>query len=117
MPSEQIKLRRRLESLQKAATAGNTGAAGEAGLLAAWLDDEERISKKRQDDRCKVLVGALIGSQMSSGRQIVLDDHLGLLRALDAFLERPGERDAVLGPHGAGSEAFHRVFGRNPLQN
>lgn len=117
MPGEQIKLRRRLQSLQKAAAAGNIGAAGEANLLAAWLDDEERISKKRQDDRCKVLVGALVGSQMSSGRKVLLDDHLALLRALDAFLERSGEREAVLGTHGAGSEAFHRVFGPKSPRN
>lgn len=49
MRGEKIKLRRRLESLQRAA-------AGEARLLECCLDDEEAIRRKREDDRCKVLV-------------------------------------------------------------
>ena len=107
---EQVKLKRRLESLQKSGAAGNEGAAGEARLLAAWLDDEAITSRKRQDDRCKVLVGALVGTLMTSGRSVVLQNHRSLLDALDEFLSRPAERLAVLGTNGSGSEAFHRVF-------
>ncbi len=110
MRGEQVKLRRRLESLQRAAAAGNAGAAGEARLLESWLDDEEAIRRKRQDDRCKVLVGALVGQWLSTGRPVLLHDQLALLDALDKFLVRPAERDAVLGEDGAGSGAFHRVF-------
>ena len=83
MRGEQVKLRRRLESLQRAAAAGNAGAAGEARLLESWLDDEEAIRRKRQDDRCKVLVGALVGQWLSTGRPVLLHDQLGLLDALD----------------------------------
>lgn len=110
---EQVKLRRRLESLQREAAGGNVGAAGEARLLESWLDDEEAIRHKRQDDRCKVLVGALVGQWMSTGRSVLLHDQNALLAALNVFLIRPAERDAVLGEDGTGSEAFQRVYGRD----
>jgi len=110
MRGEQVKLRQRLESLQRAAVGGNEAAAGEARLLTAWLDDEAITSRKRQDDRCKLLVGALVGTLMASGRAVVLQDPRTLLDALDKFLSRPAERLAVLGADGSGSEAFHRVF-------
>jgi hypothetical protein len=112
MQSEQIKLRRRLELLQKAAAAGDLGAAGEARLLESWLNDDDATRRKRADDRCKVLVGALVGQSLTSGKPVALNDQQALLDALDAFLVRPGERDAVIGPDGAGSEAFRRVYGR-----
>lgn len=112
--SEQVKLKRRLESLQKLEADGNEGAAGEARLLAAWLDDEAITSRKREDDRCKVLVGALVGTLMASGRAVVLQDHRSLLSALDKFLTRPAERLAVLGRDGSGSESFRRVFSHVP---
>ena len=110
MQGEQVRLKRRLESLQKAAASGNEGAAGEARLLAAWLDDDEATRRKRADDRCKILAGALMGQWLASGRPVVLHDQRALLDALDAFLTRPGEREAVLGD-GTGSEAFRRVYG------
>lgn len=110
MRGEQIKLNRRLESLQKAGAAGDEGAVGEARLLADWLDDEAAIIRKREDDRCKILVGALVGTAMLSGRSSTLSDPRTLLDALDAFLVRPAERKAVLGD-GRGSEAFRRVYG------
>nr|WP_176704523.1 hypothetical protein [Pseudomonas sp.]QBM91798.1 mobilization protein MobC [Pseudomonas sp.] len=113
MRSEQVRLKRRLESLQKAGAAGNEGAAGEARLLAAWLDDEAAVTQKRADDRCKVIVGALVGAALISGRSVVLSDPHALIDALDAFLVRPAEREAILGGDGTGSEAFRRVFG-NP---
>lgn len=111
MRGDQVRLRKRLESLQRAAAGGNEGAAGEARLLAVWLDDEATTTRKRQDDRCKVLVGALVGNLMASGRPVVLHDRRTLLDAMDAFLSRPAERLAVLGPDGNGSEAFNRVHG------
>jgi len=106
--SENVRLRRRLESLQQAADGGNKGAAGEARLLAAWLDDEDASRRKRQDDRVKVLVGAWVAGQLSAGRSVVLGSPKTLLEALSGFLVRPGEREAVLG-NGGGSEAFWRV--------
>ena len=111
MSGEQVRLKLRLESLEKAAAEGNEGAVGEARLLAAWLDGEAAINHKRADDRCKVLVGALVGTALISGRSVVLSDQRALIDALDAFLVRPAEREAVLGANGTGSEAFHRVFG------
>ena len=113
MRGEHIKLNRRLESLQKAGAAGDEGAAGEARLLADWLDDEAAITRKREDDRCKILVGALVGTALISGRSVVLSDPRALIDALDAFLVRPAEREAILGVDGTGSQAFRRVFG-NP---
>jgi hypothetical protein len=111
MRGEQIKLKRRLESLQKAASGGDSGAEGEARLLAAWLSDDQAIARKRQDDRCKVIVGALVGASLTAGRKIVLNNKNELLNALNNFLLRPAEREAILGFDGRGSEAFHRVFG------
>lgn len=105
---ENVRLRRRLESLQRAAEGGNQGAAGEARLLATWLDDEEVTGRKRQDDRIKILIGAWIGTELSAGRSVALGGPTALLEALSGFLVRPGEREAVLGA-GRGSEAFWRV--------
>lgn len=67
----------------------------------------ERKSQKRDDDRVKVLVGAAILEQVKRN-QFQLDDLLGVM---DGFLARPGERKAVLGDDGRGSEALHRVIG------
>ncbi len=95
------KLRRRLAQLESAAEAGNSGAAGEARLLRAYLDDEARVAEKRADDRCKVLIGAFVASELAARRRV----------ALDGWLVRPAERLALLGPDGQGSEAFRRVTG------
>lgn len=105
------RMRRRLDSLQRAAAAGDKGAAGEARLLTAWLDDQEIIGQKRQDDRVKVLIGAWIGTELSAGRPVALEGPTALLEALDGFLVRPGEREAIFGEDGHGSAAFHRVVG------
>lgn len=104
-----VRLRRRLESLQRASQGGNEGAAGEARLLADWLDDEEATRRKRQDDRVKVLVGAWIGTELSAGRSVALGGPTALLEALKGFLTREGECEAVLGA-GEGSAAFWRVM-------
>lgn len=106
------KLRRRLQQLERAAEAGNAGAAGEARLLRAYLDDEDQATRKRQDDRVKVLIGAYTASELAAGRRPSLDDPSALLAALDGWLVRPAERLAVLGSDGTGSPALRRVLGR-----
>lgn len=109
--SGRTKLRRQLESLQRAAAAGDQGAANRAKALATYLASEDTASDKRADDRVKVLVGAWIGTQLSAGRSVALEGPTALLEALDGFLVRPGEREAIFGEDGHGSAAFHRVVG------
>ncbi len=108
---EKVRLRQRLKALKKAAEAGDRGAAGEARLLEAWLDDDDAISAKRADDRMKVLIGAWLAAELKAGRRIALDDPAALLIALEGWLVRPRERLAVLGSDGSGSPAFRRVIG------
>lgn len=108
---QNVRLRRRLEALQRAAANGDRAAEGQARLLADWLDDETATAAKRQDDRVKVLTGAWVAAELAAGRPVALDDPSALLAALSAWLVRPGERDAVLGADGQGSEAFRRVLG------
>lgn len=108
---QNVRLRRRLEALQRAAAEGDRAAEGQARLLATWLDDEAATAAKRADDRVKVLAGAYVASELAAGRQVALGDAGALLGALEAWLVRPGERDAVLGADGQGSEAFRRVLG------
>ena len=105
------KLRRRLQQLERAAETGSAGAAGEARLLRAYLDDEARAAEKKADDRVKVLVGAFVAGELAAGRRVALDDPSALLAALDGWLVRPAERRAVLGSDGTGSPAFRRVLG------
>lgn len=107
---QNVRLRRRLEALQRAAAEGDRAAEGQARLLATWLDDEAATAAKRADDRVKVLAGAYVASELAAGRQVALGDAGALLGALEAWLVRPGERDAVLGADGQGSEAFRRVL-------
>lgn len=107
---QNVRLRRRLEALQRAAAGGDRAAEGQARLLAAWLDDEAATAAKRADDRVKVLAGAYVASELAAGRQVALGNAGALLGALEAWLVRPGERDAVLGADGQGSEAFRRVL-------
>ena len=107
---QNVRLRRRLESLQRAAETGDRGAAGEARLLAAWLDDEDASAAKKADDRCKVLVGAYVAHELDAGRPVALGDRSALLAALDGWLVCPGERLAVLGDDGQGSAALRRII-------
>lgn len=109
--SGQVRLHKRLAALQKRAAAGDQAAAGQAALLARHLESVADGAEKKADDRCKVLVGALVGHWLSTGRPVFLHDQRSLLDALNVFLVRPAERDAVLGEDGSGSDAFHRVFG------
>lgn len=66
-----------------------------------------RAGQKKADDRVKVLVGAAILEEVKAGRFQLVD----LLGVLDQFLARPGERDAVLGKDGQGSESLRRLAG------
>lgn len=106
---QNVRLRRRLEALQRAAADGDRAAEGQARLLATWLDGEDAISAKRADDRCKVLIGAYLASELAAGRSVALSDAAALLAALDGWLVRSGDRAAVLGRDRKGSPAFHRV--------
>lgn len=108
---QNARLRQRLRALQRAAEAGDRGAAGEARLLADWLDDQAATAAKRADDRVKVLAGAYVASELAAGRQVALGDAGALLVALDRWLVRPAERLAVLGSDGTGSPALRRVLG------
>ena len=68
----------------------------------------ERKSQKREDDRVKVLVGAMLLDQIKQqggqgGEQ--------LLARMGQFLARPTERAAILGEDCKGSAAFRRLTG------
>jgi large subunit ribosomal protein L7/L12 len=68
----------------------------------------ERKSQKREDDRVKVLVGAMLLDQIKrQGGQ----GGETLLARMGEFLARPNERGAVLGEDGSGSAAFRRLTG------
>jgi len=84
------------------------GLTGRADRLRKWLDDEERKTKKRQDDRVKVLVGAAVLNALQCGKSVDLIDKSALLVLMSGFLVREQERLAVLGEDGRGSAAFHR---------
>jgi len=66
----------------------------------------ERKAQKREDDRVKVLIGAMVLEQIkrqgAQGRE-------PLLTRMGEFLVRPAERTAVLGEAGTGSTAFLRL--------
>ena len=66
-----------------------------------------KANTKQEDDRVKVITGAWMASEASSGRA----DASAVLAGLNSFLTRPSERKALLGDDGRGSEAFRRVFG------
>lgn len=85
-----------------------SGQTGRADRLRKWLDGEEQKTKKRQDDRVKVLVGAAVLFTIQRGHAVDLKDSTALLALMSAFLTRPQERLAVLGADGLGSPAFHR---------
>lgn len=66
-----------------------------------------KANTKQEDDRVKVITGAWMASEASSGRA----DASAVLAGLNGFLTRSSERKALLGDDGRGSEAFRRVFG------
>lgn len=67
----------------------------------------QKASAKKADDRVKVLVGAAMLSRVSNDPSRQNE----LLAMMNAFLSRPGERTAVLGDDGKGSDAFKRLIG------
>ena len=85
-----------------------SGQTGRADRLRKWLDEQERKTKKRQDDRVKILVGAAVLYELQRGHAVDLSDTTALLKLMSDFLVRDQERDAVLGEDGRGSAAFHR---------
>lgn len=101
-----VRLRRRLQALQRAAEAGDRGAAGEAQLLAAWLDDEAASNAKRADDHAKIIGGVWLAREVEAGR---IDPH-DLLRDLGELLQG-SHRERIVGEDGKGSPAFWRVYG------
>ena len=68
----------------------------------------QRESDKKADDRVKVLTGAAILNLLKHGIAVHIDGPSDLIIALDGFLERQKDRDAVIGD-GSGSEAFKRL--------
>ncbi len=100
------RLKRRLEQLERAANAGDTGAGNRAQALATYLGNKQTATDKKADDRVKVLVGAAILEQVRRNQFQACD----LLRVMDEFLVRPGERAAVLGDDGQGSDALRRLI-------
>ena len=85
-----------------------SGQTGRAKRMRDWIDAEEKKTRKREDDRVKVLVGAAVLFTIQQGHAVDLGDSTALLALMSAFLTRPQERDAVLGADGSGSPAFHR---------
>lgn len=79
-----------------------SGQTGRAKRMRDWIDSEEKKTKKREDDRMKVLGGAALFHTSDLATVIAL---------MDAFLTRPSERLAVLGEDGKGSEALRRCMG------
>ena len=69
----------------------------------------QRAGQKKEEDRVKVLVGAAPLDQIKRRGTIPTCDLPGLLTLLDGFLTRPGERLAVLGEDGNGSQAMKRL--------
>lgn len=65
----------------------------------------QKASVKKAEDRIKVLVGAAVLNHHAHNSGGYGD----LLALMDAFLTRPGERVAVLGEDGKGSEPFRRL--------
>lgn len=100
----------RLAALDRLAEAGDEQAEGEARRLRHWMQEQEQVDQKRQDDRMKVLTGAAVLELLRTGQQVGLAGPQALLELLDEFLIRPSDREAVLGD-GSGSEALRRVLG------
>ena len=110
--SKNVALHRRLVTLTKKAAEGDEAAMGKAQLLERHLELELQTSSKKEDDRVKVLSGAWLATEVSSGRA----EALAVLAGLDRFLTRSNEREAILGAEGEGFSAFWRVFGTKPPQ-
>ena len=86
-----------------------SGQTGRAKRMRDWIDAEEKKTRKREDDRVKVLVGAAVIYSIQQGHPLDLKDRAAVLALMDRFLKRPSERLAVLGEDVRGSEALHRL--------
>jgi len=67
----------------------------------------QKASIKKTEDRIKILVGAAVLNQCAQNPARRNE----LLAMMHAFLSRSGERAAVLGDDGNGSESFKRLTG------
>lgn len=108
--SENTRLHRKLQTLQRRSKTGDQAATGQAELLDRYLTSLAQIDSKRADDRVKVLVGAAVLELLKSGRPVTLPNNQALLGLMSEFLIRPAEREAVLGDNN-GSDALHRCLG------
>lgn len=108
--SENTRLHRKLQTLQRRSKTGDQAATGQAELLDRYLTSLAQIDSKRADDRVKVLVGAAVLELLKSGRPVTLPNNQALLGLMSEFLIRPAEREAVLGDSN-GSDALHRCLG------
>ena len=106
-----VRLEKRLRGLKQRAARGDAAAAGQAQSLEQHLKLKAASVSKREDDRCKVLVGAAVLYATQQGHPPDLSAGRGAVLALmDDFLSRPAERLAVLGEDGRGSDALRRLF-------
>lgn len=71
-----------------------------------------RAEQRTADNKVKVLLGATVAQMVRANRMQLVD----LLGVLDEYLERDGDRRAVLGEDGQGSEALHRVLTEGRLR-
>lgn len=80
--------------------------------LAARIQQAEAREKqqaKKEDNRVKILVGSSILNAIKNGHPITIEKPSQILSIMDDFLERPGDRSAVLGADGKGSAALKRL--------
>ena len=74
----------------------------------------QQTSQKREDDRVKVLVGAMLLDQIKQQEGKGSEQ---LLARMSEFLSRPNELKAVIGDDKRGSAAFRRLTGLPPLSD
>jgi ATPase subunit of ABC transporter with duplicated ATPase domains len=80
--------------------------------LAARIQQAEAKEKqqaKKEDNRVKILVGSAILNAIKNGLPIEIEKPNQILILMNNFLERPGDRTAILGKEGKGSEALKRL--------
>ncbi len=106
-----VVLEKRLRGLLRLAAGGDRAAEGQALSLEQHLKLKAAGGAKKEDDRCKLLVGAAVLFATQQGHPPDLSGGRGAVLALmDDFLSRPAERLAVLGEDGRGSDALRRLF-------
>ncbi len=107
-----VHLLKRLHKLETESANGVPGSDNLAESLRRHLQAKAVNNHKREEDRVKVLIGACVCYGLTIGKPVDCTTARALLDALDSFLVRQGERDAVLGPKPplSGSEAFWRAI-------